>query len=141
MLNLCWSITKRFLSVLVVLGKSFVFAKRSKISKTVLPYFGDLVAGWSSRISHSRTHTKIFRGSMASQCRSRKKYLEYFQILVFLMFLATQSGDLFVDGRSSRKGYIEISSLRSRLSRELNFQSRKTLRKFYKSFSFKCSSG
>ena len=50
-------------SVLVVFGKSFVFAKMSKISKTVLSCFGDLVAGG---------HTEIFRGSLASQCPSRK---------------------------------------------------------------------
>ena len=39
------------LSVLVVFGKSFLFTKLSKISKKVLPYFGDSVAGWSSRMS------------------------------------------------------------------------------------------
>ena len=34
-----------------------------------------------------------------------------------------------------------FSRLRSRLSRKWNFQSRKTLRKFFKSLSFKCSGG
>ena len=33
MLNICWSNTKRFLSVLVVFGKSFVFVKMSKLKK------------------------------------------------------------------------------------------------------------
>ena len=45
-LNFCWSNTKRFLSVLIVFGKSFVFAK---ISKIMLPCSGDLVAGQSNR--------------------------------------------------------------------------------------------
>ena len=61
MLNPYWSNTKIFLSVLVVFGKSFVFTKMSKISKIVLPYFGDSVAGWSSRMFQSQAHTEIFR--------------------------------------------------------------------------------
>ena len=76
----------------------------SKISKTVLPYFGDSVAGWFNRMSQSRAHTEIFRGSLTGQCPSREKYLEYFPKFGFLMFLATQSGDLFVGGRSSHEG-------------------------------------
>ena len=81
-------------------GKSFVF---TKISKTMLPYFGDSVAGWSSRMSQSQAHTEIFRGSLAGHCYSREKYLEYFSKFGFLMFLATQFGDLFAGGRSSRE--------------------------------------
>ena len=88
-LNPCLSNTKRFLSVLVVFGKSFVFAKMSKVSKTMLPYSGSSVAGWSSRMSQSRAHTEIFRGSLASQCPSHEKYLEYFSKFGFLMFLVT----------------------------------------------------
>ena len=80
--------TKRFLSVLVVFGKFFVFAKMSKISKTVLPYFGDSVAGWSSRMSQSRAHIEIFRDSLASQCPSRQNKATLF--LKFLTFLQIQ---------------------------------------------------
>ena len=76
----------------------------SKISKTVLPYFGNSVASWFSCMLQSRAYTEIFRGSLAGQCPSREKYLEYFPKFGFLMFLATQSGDLFVGGRSSREG-------------------------------------
>ena len=48
-LNFCWSNTKRFLNVLIGFGKCFIFfAKMSKISKTVLPCSGDLVAGITS---------------------------------------------------------------------------------------------
>ena len=101
MLNPCRSYTKICLSILVVFGESFVFAKISKISKTVLPCFGDSVAGSSSRMSQSRAHTEIFHGSLASQCLNRKKYLEYF--LKFGFFLVTQSGDLFASGRSSHE--------------------------------------
>ena len=73
-----------FFSVLVVFGKFFVFGKMSKISKTVLSCFSDSVAGWSSRMFQSRAHTEIFRGSLAGQCPSREKYLEYFfKIWVF----------------------------------------------------------
>ena len=103
MLNPCWSNTKRFLSVLVFFGKSFVFAKMSEFSKTVLPCFCNLVAGWSSRMSQSRAHTEIFCVSLVGHCPSREKYLEYFSKFGFLMFLATHSDDLFIGGRSSRK--------------------------------------
>ena len=108
---------KKFLSVLVVFGKSFVFAKMSKISKTMLPYFGDSVAGWSSRMLQSLAHTEIFHGSLAGQCPSREKYLEYFSKFGFLMFLATQSGDFFAGGRSSRERAQRFSQLTLRLSR------------------------
>ena len=50
------------------------------------------------------------------------------------MFLAAQSGDLFVGGRSSRGGTQKFSRLTSRLTRGQNFQPRKTLRKFFKIF-------
>ena len=86
MLNPCWSNTKRFLSILVVFGKSFIFAKISKISKTVLPCFGYSVVGWSSRMSQSWAHTKIFRGSLAGHYPSREKYLEYFSNFEFSCF-------------------------------------------------------
>ena len=95
---------KKNLSFLVVFGKSFVFAKMSKISKTMLSCFGNLVAGWSSRMSQSWAHTEIFRSSLAGQCPSHEKYLEYFSKFGFLKFLATQFGDLFASGRSSCKG-------------------------------------
>ena len=108
MLNPCWSNTKRFLSVLVIFGKSFVFTKMSKFSKTVLPCFGNSIASWSSHMSQSQAHTLIFCGSLAGHCPSREKYLEYFSKFGFLMFLATQSGDLFVSGRSSHEGYTKI---------------------------------
>ena len=70
--------TKRFFSVLVVFGKYFVFTKIVKISKTVLSCFGNSVAGRSSRMPQSRAHSEIFRGSLAGQCPSHKKYFEYF---------------------------------------------------------------
>ena len=80
----------------------------SKISKTVLPCFGNLVAGWSCRMPQSRAHTEIFRDLLAGQYPSREKYLEYFSKFRFLMFLATQFDDLFASGRSSCEGYTEI---------------------------------
>ena len=110
--------TQRFLSVLVVFGKSFVFAKMSKISKIVLPYFGNSVAGWSNRMSQSQEHIEIFCGSLVSQCPSCEKRLEYFSKFGFLMLLATQFGDLFAGGRSSREGTQKFLRLTSRLPYE-----------------------
>ena len=70
----------------------------------MLPCFGDSVAGWFGRMSQLQAHTEIFHGSLAGQCLSREKYLEYFSKFEFLMFLVTQSSNLFVGGRSNRKG-------------------------------------
>ena len=52
----------------------------------------------------SRAHTEIFRDSVAGQCPSHEKYLEYFSKFEFLLFLTAQSGDLFAGGGSSREG-------------------------------------
>ena len=79
MLNLCWLITKIFLSVLVVFGKYFVF---TKISKIVLHCSSDLVVGRTSRMPQSRAHHRDFSrltsDSLAGKCFSCKKDLEYF---------------------------------------------------------------
>ena len=82
--------------------------KLSKSSKTVLPCSGNSITGWSSHMPQLRAYTEIFRNSMAGQCPSREKYLEYFSKFGFLMFLAAQSSDLFAGGRFSREGYTEI---------------------------------
>ena len=100
--------TKRFLSVLGVFGKYFVFYKIWKISKTMLPYFGYLVAGHPSRMLQiklagwfwglvckwkvqSRGVHRDFRGSardsLASETSSCEKHLEnFFQIFRLEMF-------------------------------------------------------
>ena len=103
------------MSVLVVFGKYFVFTKIVKISKIVLPYFGDSIAGWSSRMPQSRAHTEIFRDLLAGQYPTREKYLEYFSKFRFFMFLATQFGDLFASGRSSCEGTQKFLRLTSRV--------------------------
>ena len=74
----------------------------------MLPCFGDSIAGWSSRMSQLQAHTEIFHDSLAGQCPSRKKYLEYFSKFEFLTFLMTQTGDLFVGESSNREGYTKI---------------------------------
>ena len=74
MLNLCWSNTKRFFSVLVIFGKYFVFAKIVKIFKNSVALFWRLSRG----LVQLQTHTMIFRSSLASQCPNHKKDLEYF---------------------------------------------------------------
>ena len=48
---------------------------------------------------------------------SHEKYLEYFSKFGFLMFLTTQSGDLFAGGRSSFEKGQRILWLTSRVSR------------------------
>ena len=45
------------------------------------------------------------------QCPSREKYLEYFSKFEFLMFLMTQSGDLFADGGSIARVFRDIRGL------------------------------
>ena len=66
--------TKIFLSVLGVFGKYFVYTKTEKISKTVLPCFGDSVAGHPSRmlqpwarvlilVTYSRVKGPVARGT------------------------------------------------------------------------------
>ena len=44
---------KKILSVFNCFWKVFCFCKMSKISKTLLPCFGDSVVGWSNRMSQS----------------------------------------------------------------------------------------
>ena len=56
----------------------------------------------------SQAHTGILRDSLAGQCPSREKCLEYFSKIWVFMFLAAHYGDLFAGGRSSREGYTEI---------------------------------
>ena len=106
-LNFCWSNTKIFLSVLIIFVKSFVFEKISKISKTVLPCSSNLVAGQASRMPRSQAYIEGFRDSLASQCPSREKDLEFFPKIWVFKFLATQFGDLFVSGSSSCEVYSE----------------------------------
>ena len=132
MLHLCWSNTKIFLSVLVVFGKSFVFAKMSKTKKTMLPCSGDSVAGWSNRIPLSQVYTKNFHDSLAGQCPSREKYLEYFSKFGFLMCLVAQSCDLFAGGGSSHEGTQRFRGLPCNSLAGRTFSRKKHLEKFSK---------
>ena len=112
MLNLCWSITKIFLSVLVFFGKYFVFAKLSKNSKIVLPCSGDLVAGRTSRMPqlwvHNRDYSRLTSDLLVGKCFSYEQDLEYFSKIWNFMLFTAQVGDLFAGGKSSREGYTEI---------------------------------
>ena len=98
---------KDFWVFYLFLESTLFLQKLSKSSKTVLPCFGDSVAGWSSRMPQSRAHTEIFHGSLAGQCPSGKKCLEYFSKFEFLMFLVAQIGNLFA-GEVPIMGYSEI---------------------------------
>ena len=55
------------------------------------------------------------------------------------MLLATQVGDLFVDGRSSRKGYTEIFVAQFVTLSQVELPVAKTTQKIFQKFSFKCS--
>ena len=83
-LNFCWLNTKRFLSVLIVFGKPFVFAKILKISKIVLPCSGDLVVGQSSRIPPiTSLHRRFSQLIAGSKFQSWKRLRNFFKILGF----------------------------------------------------------
>ena len=85
--------------------ESLLFLQKcQKFQKTVLPCSGNSVAGLSNRMPQSRVHTEILWDSLAGQCPSREKYLEYFSKFEFLMFLMAQSGELFAGGGSSCEG-------------------------------------
>ena len=84
MLNFCWSNTKIFLSVLVVFGKYFVFAKIVKIFKnSVAPFWRlsrGLVQSHAPVISPHRDFSWLTSGSMS---QSRKILRIFFKIWVF----------------------------------------------------------
>ena len=107
-LNFCWSNTKRFLSVLIVFGKSFVFAKISKISKTVLPSSGDLVAGQASHMPQSWAYIEGFCNSLADQCPSHEIDLEFWK--KFWVFESSYDLVWWLDHewKLQSRGYTEI---------------------------------
>ena len=120
-LNFCWLNTKRFLSVLIIFGKSFVFAKISKISKTVLPCFGYLVAGQSSHIPPvAILHKRFLWLTGGSKSQSRKRFRNFSKFWVFKC-LATWFGDLFASASSSREVVQKILRLLLRLTCEWTF--------------------
>ena len=132
MLNLCWSNIKRFLSVLVVFGKYFVFTKTIKIFKTSVALFWRLSRG----LAQSRAHTEIFRDSLAGKCPSHEKYLEYFSKIWIFMFFATHVGNLFAGGRSSCKGYIEIFTVQHATSLRVDLPVAKNTQKNFQESCF-----
>ena len=103
MLNLSWFKHKKIFECFRCFWKVFCFYKTWKISKTVLPYFGDSVAGHPSREIQPRARVLI---------------------------LATCS---WVKGPVTRVTQ-RFSRLSSWLPCESNFQSRKTLSKFFQIF-------
>ena len=103
MLNLCWFKHKNIFECFRCFWKVFCFYKNWKISKTVLPCFGDSVAGHPNRLLQPWA-----RGSVSVTC-SRVKGLV-------------------------ARGIQRFSWLSSRLPREWDFQSQKTLSKFFQIF-------
>ena len=110
MLNLCWFKHKKIFECFSCFWKVFCSLKNWKFSKTVLPCFGDSVAGKSSRMPQSQAH-----GSILVTCS-------------------------WVEGPVAR-GTQRFSRLSSLLPCEWDFQSRKTLSKFFKTFGLKCFGG
>ena len=114
-----------------------------KILKIVSPCSGYSIAGRTSRMPQSQVHNRDFSrltsNSLAGKCFSCEKDLEYFSKFWNFMLFTAQVGDLFMGGRSNHERYTEIFATQFAISREWNLQSRKTLRKFFQKFSFKCS--
>ena len=113
--------------------------KVAKFSKTVLPCFGDLVAGQSSRmypVANSYSRFSRLTGRPFSQ--SRKILRKFFKNSGFLGFLrlrlATCSQVKAPIARVTQK----FSRLPSRLPHGWNFQLRKTLRQIFQKFCLRC---
>ena len=84
MLNPCWSNSKRFLSVSVFFGKSFVSAKNVKIFKNCVTLFWRLSCGLvQSHVPVASPHRDFSRLIGGSLPQSRKILRKFFKILVF----------------------------------------------------------
>ena len=106
--NLCWSNTKRFLSLLVCFWKVFCFYKKFQKFKNSGVLFWRLSRGLvQSHAPVESPYRDFSRLTCGSMSQSWKILRIFFKILVF-MFLATHCGDLFAGGRFSRKSYTEI---------------------------------
>ena len=82
MLNSCWSNTKRFLCVLVVFGKYFVFAKIVKIFKNSVALFWRLSRGLvQSHAPVTSLHRDFSPLTSGSMSQSRKILRIFFKIL------------------------------------------------------------
>ena len=91
-----------------IFGKSFVFDKNIKNFKNCVALFWRLGRGSSQ--SHAPVTSLLRRFSQltsGSKSQLRKILRKFFKIWVF-RFLATHTGDLFVNGSSSCEGYTEI---------------------------------
>ena len=111
--------------------KVLCFYKNWKISKTVLPYFGDSVASHPSRMLQpqarmlilatcSRVKGPVARGTqrflrlssrlpLASRPSSREKHLENFFTILTLIVLVACPGDLLVTHPSHKKRMFRVS--------------------------------
>ena len=84
MLNLCWFKYKKIFKCFRCFWKVLCFYKNWKISKTMLPYFSDLVAGHPSLMLHQRARGLILttcsrvKGPVARERSSREGYTEIF---------------------------------------------------------------
>ena len=120
--------------------KVFCFYKNCQKFKNYIALLGDSVASRTSLMSQLRVHhrdsSRRTSNSLAGNYFNHEKDSEYFSNFGFSCFsrlrLATCSR---VEGPFA-KGTQRFSRLSSRLSREWNFQLRKTLRIFFLSFLF-----
>ena len=124
MLNLCWFKHKKIFECFKYFWKVLCFYKNWKFSKTVLPCFGDSIAGHPSRMLqpqarvliwrlvrewkiHSRWVHRDFRGSVRDSLMgrpfNREKHLENFFTILFLNVLVAWPGDLLVTHPSREK--------------------------------------
>ena len=91
-----------------------MFLQKLKISKTVLPCFGDLVAGQTSRmpqlqtrgsvlVTCSRVEGPLARGFLAGRPSNHKKRLEIFFIILTLSVLVDCPSNLLATHPSCEK--------------------------------------
>ena len=104
---ICWSNTKRFLSVLIVFGKFFYFENFQKFPKLCNFVLATLPRESNKSREPSRELTqKLSWLSDESSPQSWKRFRKFSKIWVFRIFV-THFGDWFARGSSSHEFYSE----------------------------------
>ena len=129
---ICWSNTKRLLSVLIVFGKCFFVLKIFKNFKNYATLFWLLyLAGQASRETLVMSLLRNFHDSLASQAPSCEKDLEKSQKSGFFGFLRLS----LATGSWVEALVVRFTQNDSQLTRKWTFQSWKTLRQIFQNLS------
>ena len=132
MLNIFWFKHKKIFECFRCFWNVLCFYKNWKISKTVLPYFGDSVVGHPSRMLQTRARVLILatcsrvkgpvtKGTqrfldsahdfLVGRPSSHEKHLEIFFTILTLSLLAACLGDLLATHPSSEKRVFCVSKI------------------------------